>query len=81
MNSDESYRWLPEQGFLRCNAAAPPSEMIFSGRSLLALQAERWEHPEDLSAAKRLMRYVLSQHLGNKPLKSQSICVKITSNE
>jgi DNA repair protein RecO (recombination protein O) len=73
VNAQEFYRWLPDQGFLRCEHSSDVGESIFSGRSLLALQAECWENPEDLSAAKRLMRLALGRHLGNKPLKSREL--------
>jgi DNA repair protein RecO (recombination protein O) len=66
------YQWLPEQGFLSC-APSCGGEAIFSGRSLKALQTEQWCHPEDLVAAKRLMRLALSRHLGTKPLKSREL--------
>lgn len=67
------YQWLPDRGFLRCNAAAHVGERIFRGGSLLALQAEQWDNPEDLLDAKYLMRIILSQYLGNKPLKSREL--------
>lgn len=69
----EYYQWLPDHGFLRCE---PDShEQFFSGRSILALQSEDWDNPEDLISAKRLMRLVLSRHLGNKPLKSRELLI------
>lgn len=72
INSAESYQWLPEQGFSCCDPAQSGG-FVFSGRSLLALQLEQWEHPEDLSAAKRLLRAMLAQHLGPRPLKSREL--------
>jgi DNA repair protein RecO (recombination protein O) len=66
------YQWLPDRGFLRTHPLQS-AEHIFSGRSLLALQAEKWDNPEDLIAAKRLMRLVLSRHLGSKPLKTREL--------
>lgn len=66
------YQWLPDQGFLRCEQSAA-TDRIFSGSSLLALQNENWDNPEDLVAAKRLMRLVLARHLGPRPLKSREL--------
>jgi len=71
VNAENYYQWLPDQGFLRCDHST--GEQLFLGRSLLALQAEKWDNPEDLIAAKRLMRLVIGQHLGNKPLKSREL--------
>ncbi len=73
VNPQEYYRWRPEQGFLPCESSADHRESVFLGRSLLALQTETWDNSEDLLAAKRLMRLVLSQHLGSKPLKSREL--------
>lgn len=73
VNAEQNYRFLPEQGFLRCQRSDEVGESIFSGSSLLALQTETWENSADLAAAKRLMRLVLRLHLGNKPLKSREL--------
>lgn len=73
VTAHDYYRWLPDQGFLHCEHSPAVSEHVFLGRSLLALQAEQWDNAEDLLAAKRLMRLVLGQHLGNKPLKSRDL--------
>ena len=44
------YQWLPDRGFRRCEAVrADENEQHFSGRSLLALQAEKWDNSADLS--------------------------------
>ncbi len=73
VNVHEYYRWLPGEGFLRCEQTANADDAVFSGRSLLALRAEQWDNSEDLLAAKHLMRLVLKQHLGNRPLKSREL--------
>lgn len=73
VRAHEYYRWVPDQGFLHCGHSADLGESVFSGRSLLALQTEEWENPEDLAAAKRLMRLALRQHLGARPLKSREL--------
>lgn len=72
IQTDAFYQWLPDRGFLKTHALQS-HEQIFSGSSLLALQEEKWENAEDLLSAKRLMRLVLSCHLGNKPLKSREL--------
>lgn len=65
------YQWTPDQGFLQCFASS--GEHIFLGRTLIALQTERWDDPADLTAAKSLMRLALGRHLGNRPLKSREL--------
>ncbi len=69
---DAFYQWLPDRGFLKTHPLKL-QEQVFSGSSLLALKEERWDNPEDIIAAKRLMRLVLGRHLGNKPLKSREL--------
>jgi DNA repair protein RecO (recombination protein O) len=73
VEADKYYQWLPEQGFMSCEHGQ--GERLFLGRSLLAVQAENWDNPEDLSVAKRLLRLALSWHLGNKPLKSRELFI------
>lgn len=73
VEADKYYQWLPEQGFSRCESVQ--GGCLFLGRSLLAIQAEQWENPEDLAAAKRLLRLALSWHLGDKPLKSRELFI------
>lgn len=73
VEADKYYQWLPEQGFSHCESRQ--GERLFLGRSLLAIQAEQWENPEDLAAAKRLLRLALGWHLGDKPLKSRELFI------
>lgn len=72
VNPDGYYQWRPDGGFFPCHSAATGGSS-FSGRTLLALQAEQWENPDDLAAAKRLLRMVLESHLGGKPVKSREL--------
>lgn len=72
IQTDAFYQWLPNRGFLKTHPLQS-HEQIFSGSSLLALQEEKWENEEDLLTAKRLMRLVLSCHLGSKPLKTRDL--------
>jgi DNA repair protein RecO (recombination protein O) len=72
--ADRDYQYLPERGFLMCDF---PSEgmLIFSGRSLLALQEECLDNEAVLRDAMRLLRMALARHLGNKPIKSREMLV------
>ncbi len=73
VEADKYYQWLPEQGFSYCESIQ--GESLFLGRSLLAIAAEQWNNPEDLAAAKRLLRMALGWHLGGKPLKSRELLI------
>lgn len=68
------YQWLPDGGFQRC-LQSRETERIFLGKSLLAMQVEKWEDSQDLLAAKRLMRLVINRHLGGKRLKSRELLI------
>jgi len=44
-----------------------------AGKSLLALDKEYFENKSELEEAKRLMRFILQSHLGDKPLASRAL--------
>jgi len=46
---------------------------VVSGHVLLALEAEALSSPEELRQAKRLMRFLLAPHLGEKPLYTRAL--------
>lgn len=66
------YQYFPNRGFERCETVDEQGA-VFSGNSLIALRDECFQDSVSLSDAKRLMRMVLSQHLGNKPIKSREL--------
>lgn len=68
------YAYRPGQGpVLAAPERVEASDVItVSGRTLLALHNERFECPEELTEAKRLMRVLLRVHLGDRPLYSRS---------
>lgn len=68
------YRYLPERGFVSCQPNID-DPMIFSGGVLQALHQETLQDADDCRQAKRLLRFVLSRHLGSKPLSSRDILV------
>ena len=47
--------------------------MVFSGASLNAIRGARFEDPNVLKDASRLLREVISFHLGGKELKSRKV--------
>src|SRR3990167_2993410 len=67
--ADQVYRYYPEQGFALClSSGNVPQEMLFSGKSLLALASEQLTDVVSLHDAKRLMRMVLRALLGPQTL-------------
>jgi DNA repair protein RecO (recombination protein O) len=50
---------------------------VFSGKSLLSMASEEFNHPEVLQDAKRLMRAALRIYLGDKPLKTRELFKQI----
>ncbi|MEJ2384665.1 MAG: DNA repair protein RecO [Xanthomonadales bacterium] len=68
------YLFLPEAGAVRREDASGDAEELVSGEALLALRAGVIEaaHQREL---KYLMRRLIRYHLGDRPLKSQSLFV------
>ena len=72
--ADQVYRYYPEQGFALClSSGNVPQEMLFSGKSLLALASEQLTDAVSLHDAKRLMRMVLRALLGPQVLHSRKL--------
>lgn len=77
------YQYIPDEGFIAVLAEQITDQVvkqanIFSGRSLLALANDQLTDEAvvgetTLRDAKRLMRMVLSRHLGDKPLKTREL--------
>ena len=72
LDPDVLYDYLPERGPLPANGHETEGVPIH-GRSLLALAAERFNDARELKEAKQLMRCLLAQHLGGKPLRSREL--------
>lgn len=73
--ADRFYRFDQEQGFIASEQTNSP-QILFRGKSLLALHTRELTDVEDLQAAKRLLRLVLAPLLGNKPIKSRELFVR-----
>ena len=69
---DGRYNYLPEQGPVPC-AAANGGSLTISGGTLLALAEEEFNDEFMLAEAKQLMRMVLRNLLGDKPLASREL--------
>jgi len=69
---EQQYQYIPEQGFVPYHGDSMTVE-VFSGKSLRALQQEQFSEQTALNEMKRLMRLVISHHLGSRPLKSREL--------
>ena len=78
-SAEKYYRFIPEHGFTVTEIAdvSQVRTNIFSGNSLIAIAQEKWDQDDALSAAKRLMRYVLAPLLGAKQIYSRQLFAKI----
>lgn len=75
---EQHFVYQLEQGPVRVEGRQDAPEMAqmgvpVSGQSLLAMQADDWSVDATRREAKRLLRTVLSQHLGPKPLQSRKL--------
>ena len=79
VSADKQYRYVPEQGPVE-EPAAGEGPMV-SGRTLLALAAGRMagEGDRERTEARRLMRAILSPHLGPRPLGSRQLFTRSPS--
>lgn len=71
LSADLFYQYLPDRGFVFCDPI--DDGMVFSGKSLIEINLEHFNDPVILRDAKRLMRIILTRHLGDKPLKSREM--------
>lgn len=78
INSEQYYYFDPHNGLF--SVAHKRTDLsttrLFSGESLLALNAEHLDGKNTLRDAKRLLRMALTQLLGNKPLKSRELFLR-----
>ena len=72
IRSGGHYNYLPEQGPVPCSTA-DGGGLTISGRTLLALAEEEFIDEFILAEAKQLMRMVLGNLLGDKPLASREL--------
>ncbi len=60
-------------GILEASSGSLAQQLTISGASLIALQTGVCENETQLREAKKLMRFVLTHYLGNKPLQSRKL--------
>ena len=69
------YEYRVEQGPMPVARSEGP--LVFSGATMLAIAAQRFSDPAVLRAASRLLREVISFHLGGKELKSRKVLIEL----
>ncbi|MDZ7663125.1 DNA repair protein RecO [Thiohalophilus sp.] len=73
LHADAQYCYYPEQGPVQSVVAKQVDCPQISGRTLLAIRDNDYQDPQVLREAKILMRFLLSRHLDNRPLKSREL--------
>jgi len=69
---DGWYSYVPESGPVRRECGDRPAKELVSGAALLALRSGKIEN-QHLNELKMMMRLLIRFHLGDRPLKSQSL--------
>ncbi|MFQ5546914.1 MAG: DNA repair protein RecO [Woeseia sp.] len=75
VNAEGMYEYRVDQGPVPIADREGP--MVFSGRELNAVRNEDFDQPEILSCAGRLLREVITFHLGGKELKSRKVLLEL----
>jgi DNA repair protein RecO (recombination protein O) len=75
LRANSMYEYRVEQGPVPVGERKGP--MIFSGRELRGVAKEDFGRPEILSCAGRLLREVISFHLGGQELKSRKVFLEL----
>ena len=73
VQADRYYAYHFEHGPVQCQPEAPGRHPVISGSSLLAFSRGELDSEHDATEIKRLMRYVINNHLGTRKLKSREL--------
>jgi DNA repair protein RecO (recombination protein O) len=73
--AERNYDYRVEDGPVQVERSTGP--LVFSGATLLAIAAGQLEDVEVLRAANRLLREVVSYHLGGKELQSRKVLLEV----
>lgn len=77
-NAQWFYRFIPEQGFvLEGEEFAQSKPMVFSGKNLIAMARNQWQEEGVLADAKRLIRFVLANILGQRSINSRKLFIQL----
>ena len=74
------YKYRVDGGPVRVSQSEAPGgadPMVFSGATLQAINRRRFDDPEVLRSANRLLREVIAFHLGGKELKSRKVLLDL----
>jgi DNA repair protein RecO (recombination protein O) len=74
----QNYDYRVEQGAVPVSRDEGP--LVFTGETLAAISAQRFDDPAILRAANRLMREVIAYHLDGKELKSRKVLLEMRRN-
>jgi len=75
LDPGQHYEYRMEQGAVAVSRDDGP--LVFSGAMLTAIAEQQFNEPDVLRAATRLMREVISFHLGGKELKSRKVLLEM----
>lgn len=75
IEADAFYEYRAEQGPVR--VSRDTGSMVFSGNQLIAIREHRYDEPDVLRAANRLLRSIINHHLGGRELKSRKVLVDL----
>lgn len=75
LKADQHYEYQFELGPVPVDRS--DGALVFSGTQLLAIGERRFDEPDVLRAANRLLREVINFHLGGKELKTRKVLVDL----
>ncbi|MBT8087197.1 MAG: DNA repair protein RecO [Gammaproteobacteria bacterium] len=75
LRAGQPYEYRQEQGAVPVTRSSGP--MIFDGGVLEQIRSRQFGEPEVLAAASRLMREVISHHLGGRELQSRKVLLEL----
>ncbi len=75
LDDDRFYEYRMEQGPVSVERAE--GVLIFNGATLKGIAEQRFDNPDILRAANRLLREVIGFHLGGKELKSRKVLMEL----
>jgi len=75
LDPEQHYDYRVEQGPVRVERGEGP--MIFRGATLRAIAAEEFDDAAVLRAANRLLRHVVTHHLGGRELQSRKVLLEV----
>lgn len=75
LEPEGNYEYRMEHGPVAVERAEGP--LVFAGSLLLAIAEQRFEEPDVLRAANRLLREIIAFHLGGKELKSRRVLMEV----